>query len=354
MPTYKLTYFNVRGRAELSRLAFALGGVKYEDVRVSSEEWKKLKPNTPQGMLPILEVDDRMIGQSGAIIREIARATKLYGKNDIEMTEVDVVLETIQEFSEKKIKAMFAKEDKDKLMKELLEETVPKYLDIFMKMLANKEYLVGDAMTVADLAVFNSFQAFAKDNKIFSKHQKLEAHAKKVESHPKVKAWLANHTPQGKLPILEVHGETIPQSRAIARYVARKHGLYGETNIDNTMVDVVIGTLQDLEVHIIKLYYEKDEEKKADRMKTFITETVPRFFKIFTEMLGENDWLVAQKLTLADIALFSVCDYLEKMNSDTSKHNIYAASPTIKKHSDRVRSVPRIKAWLDRRPTTEY
>jgi glutathione S-transferase len=38
-PKYKLMYFNVRGAAEVSRLALAAAGVKYEDIRIEREEW---------------------------------------------------------------------------------------------------------------------------------------------------------------------------------------------------------------------------------------------------------------------------------------------------------------------------
>ena len=41
----KLTYFNGRGRAEVSRLMLAYKGVDYEDCRVAGEEWQKLKPS---------------------------------------------------------------------------------------------------------------------------------------------------------------------------------------------------------------------------------------------------------------------------------------------------------------------
>ena len=41
--SYKLYYFNVRGRAEMTRLAFALGNIQYEDVRLDGEEWAKEK-----------------------------------------------------------------------------------------------------------------------------------------------------------------------------------------------------------------------------------------------------------------------------------------------------------------------
>ena len=43
MPTYKLTYFNGRGRAEITRLIFAAAGVPYEDVRIEKEAWPAVK-----------------------------------------------------------------------------------------------------------------------------------------------------------------------------------------------------------------------------------------------------------------------------------------------------------------------
>ena len=41
----KLTYFNLRGRAEVPRLILAQAGVKYEDNRIAREDWLALKPS---------------------------------------------------------------------------------------------------------------------------------------------------------------------------------------------------------------------------------------------------------------------------------------------------------------------
>jgi len=44
--TYKLTYFNLRARAEPTRLVFAYAGVDYEDIRISFDnqaDWLPLK-----------------------------------------------------------------------------------------------------------------------------------------------------------------------------------------------------------------------------------------------------------------------------------------------------------------------
>ena len=46
MPTYKLTYFNSRGNAEVIRMIMAYGDIEYEDVRLTGEQWLELKPST--------------------------------------------------------------------------------------------------------------------------------------------------------------------------------------------------------------------------------------------------------------------------------------------------------------------
>lgn len=43
MPKYTLTYFGVPGRAEPIRLAFSIGKVEFEDVRLDFESWGKFK-----------------------------------------------------------------------------------------------------------------------------------------------------------------------------------------------------------------------------------------------------------------------------------------------------------------------
>ena len=58
MVQYKLYYFNLLGRAELSRLILAAAGQEYEDVRIERENWPKLKESTPFGKMPLLEVHD--------------------------------------------------------------------------------------------------------------------------------------------------------------------------------------------------------------------------------------------------------------------------------------------------------
>merc|ERR1711862_266230 len=73
-PKIKLTYFNLRGRAEPVRLLLAYGGLEYEDCRLvpgfeDPKPWMALKPKTPYGGLPLLEWNGETIAQSLTITR---------------------------------------------------------------------------------------------------------------------------------------------------------------------------------------------------------------------------------------------------------------------------------------------
>merc|ERR1711937_1069083 len=115
MPEYKLTYFNARGRAELTRLVFAASGVEFKDVRIEKEEWLALKDKTPLGQLPVLEVDGVQLPQSLAMARYVAKEYNLAGKNNLEQAQVDAIVDTVMDFAAiVKVKVMLVEDPEEK------------------------------------------------------------------------------------------------------------------------------------------------------------------------------------------------------------------------------------------------
>ncbi len=53
-------------------------------------------------------------------------------------------------------------------------------------------------------------------------------------------------TPFGQVPILEVNGQKLAQSNAIARYLARQHGLAGKDDWEQAQTDMYIENINDL------------------------------------------------------------------------------------------------------------
>ena len=75
MVQYKLSYFNGKGLGEITRYIFALAGIEYEDHIILEEDWPKIKPTTPFGHVPVLEITDgshvEYIAQSNTIARSL-------------------------------------------------------------------------------------------------------------------------------------------------------------------------------------------------------------------------------------------------------------------------------------------
>jgi len=192
MPTYKLTYFNGRGRAEISRLIFAQAGVKYEDVRVK-DEWPELKPKTPWGSLPFLEVDGKKLGQSLTVARFLAREFGLAGKSVLEQAQADAIVDAVTDLFDNAVRTHFEKDEAKKatLQKKLAEEQVPQTLTNLEKQLGSNQYFVGNKVTWADLHFMNVIAMFKSMNaEVLSKFPKLDALEKRVCALPNIKKWL--------------------------------------------------------------------------------------------------------------------------------------------------------------------
>ncbi|CAK8995754.1 Glutathione S-transferase class-mu 28 kDa isozyme (GST 28) (Sj28 antigen) (Sj28GST) (Fragment) [Durusdinium trenchii] len=161
----KLTYFNFSGRAGTARIALKLAGQEFEDERIDFKELIKRKETgeLPLGAVPVLTVgDSRPIAQHTAIIRFVARLTKLYPEDAFQALLVDELIESVDEVPRAMGSTFGLKgEELIKQRQALLEDgaAVNKVLKGLEKMCENVNktgFVVGDSRTVADLAVWNS------------------------------------------------------------------------------------------------------------------------------------------------------------------------------------------------------
>ena len=80
MAEFKLNYFNLRARGELIRMIFAAAGQEFTDNRIEFPDWPALKPNTPFGQLPYLEITEG--GKTTAICQSMAIGKDLELKSE--------------------------------------------------------------------------------------------------------------------------------------------------------------------------------------------------------------------------------------------------------------------------------
>ncbi|GFN73806.1 glutathione s-transferase [Plakobranchus ocellatus] len=195
MPNYKVIYFDIRGRAELIRLIFAHAGQKFEDSRIVPEEWLKLKPTTPFGQVPALQIDGKMYAQTIAIANYLAREFGLYGKTSLDALEIDQIVCLIQDFLNATLKAKREEDETKKadLLKKYVEEEVPKYLG-FLEGLLKKNgtgYFVGSGTTLADIAVYDFiFNLNENHSGVLETFPLIKGHKEKIASLPNIKAYL--------------------------------------------------------------------------------------------------------------------------------------------------------------------
>jgi len=172
-PAYELSYFDIRGLAETSRLLFAAGKQEYEDHRfkfsvdmvdgkpdfstVKRPEFDAAKASgeldAAMGKVPLLTVDGAKIGQSKAIERFLAKQLGLAGSNDVEAAQIDAVSETVRDIKDTYNKEKGEAETKEKFYAQtlpaqfaLLEKSLPKAAD--------GPWLIGSKISYADVCLF--------------------------------------------------------------------------------------------------------------------------------------------------------------------------------------------------------
>lgn len=200
---YKITYFDIRGLAEVPRLVLAAAGQEFVDDRIPFSrnadgsfergDWNERKKNTPYGQVPILTVDGAQIAQSGAIIRFLAKRLNLNGASDIEAALLDGGFEAVQDLR----KNFFtAKSDAAKVA-EFWSNGFPDAIAMLEKNVAGKTFFgKSDALAYTDVSIYYLFFVLATENKdatdkALAANPKIAALVKAVETNANVAKYLA-------------------------------------------------------------------------------------------------------------------------------------------------------------------
>ncbi|KAK5972282.1 Glutathione S-transferase [Trichostrongylus colubriformis] len=159
--------------------------------------------------------------------------------------------------------------------------------------------------------------------------------------------------PFGQLPVLEVDGKQLPQSHAIARYVARQFGHAGKTPFDEALVDAIADQYKDFDneawpFFAILLGIEKGDLE--DKLKNAFAPARDKLFTYLTKFLQQNEsgYLVGDSLTWADLLLAELDTMSEKIPA------LYEGFPEMRAHAGKVRSDPILKKWIECRPTSIF
>ena len=204
----KIVYFPFPGRVEPTRLALTLGGIEFEDQRVTIEEWNALRVDIAPKQLPLMHVGDKVISQSNAQLRYASQISKFQGKplypENAELAlEVDEFVAfvgemfgpirdslDIKDLTERKAfraKAMASGGDLHKWIS---------YVDTLLGK-SKSQYAIGDHLTSADLAAFCWIQILKSryfdgiPSTCLDVFKNINTHRQMVANIPAVKAYYA-------------------------------------------------------------------------------------------------------------------------------------------------------------------
>lgn len=192
-----------QGRAEPVRLAFAIGGVDFEDNRIAFKDWPSVKPSTPYKSLPVLTIDDDLqIAQSHAILRYAGKLAGLYPTDELEALFVDEALATMIDCVEGLVSYKGSDEQKVKEVREgWIKESFPRYLGALEKRIKDKyegPFVLGNKLSIADLLIANFVNTCLNNIMPFVTAAAIEDFEGLVKIRssvwevPEVKAWYEN------------------------------------------------------------------------------------------------------------------------------------------------------------------
>ncbi|GMT25420.1 hypothetical protein PFISCL1PPCAC_16717, partial [Pristionchus fissidentatus] len=205
MPTYKLTYFDLRaGRGESCRVLLALGDVAYEDVRIALEQWPEIAPTTPFRALPMLEVDGVKFAQTAAIVRYLAREFGYAGPDNLTSALADALCDQYADFVNLwtdwfKLKFGYAEGNEAELYEKLFAPARAKNFAFFEEAL--KKSSTGWLVSTSDLTHADVFIGCGLDMLVdilpdlFEGFPLLETFLAKFKAHPKLQKHFAERPP---------------------------------------------------------------------------------------------------------------------------------------------------------------
>jgi len=162
----KIIYFNFPfWRAEVARIPLYISNTKFEDKRITSEEFSYIKENgkmtdgtiIPFSQLPVLVIDGQSIAQTGAIARICGKISGFYPDSLIEAGKVDQIIDTATDINMLMRPSMREQDpEKKKLMRqELSKNDLPKYFGFLENLLKDEKiWFAENRMTIADIAIW--------------------------------------------------------------------------------------------------------------------------------------------------------------------------------------------------------
>ena len=201
-------------RIELARIPLFIGGISFNDKRITLEEFRSaketgfLKDGTklPFHQIPCLVVDGVPIAQTGAIARFCGKLSGLYPSEDsISCALIDQFIDFVTDLTNLVYipsNSPLTEDEKIQHRRILAEGELKRKLDMLEDNIsANQTWIVGKEMTIADIAIWRGIGWLASDlvagipQPYFVNYPKITKIFKNVDNQPKICEWVRKTYP---------------------------------------------------------------------------------------------------------------------------------------------------------------
>jgi glutathione S-transferase len=198
----RLTYFDIpASRGEECRLALHVAGVDFIDNRLTREAWAALKPSTPFGSLPMLELEGQPpLAQSNAILTLIGRRHQLHPEDLLEAARHEALMCHVEDLRAQLGPSLRISEpvEKKRVREELAAGYLPSWGSFTEKQLrGDGPFVSGSKLNVVDLKLYIAVRWFASGGvdhvpqTIFAGFPRLTQVFEAVRDDARIKAWYA-------------------------------------------------------------------------------------------------------------------------------------------------------------------
>ena len=194
-------------RAEVLRVSLFIRDIPFEDIRVSREEFIHLiktgfLPNgkrSPFHQLPVIEVEDKIIGQTGAIARYCGKVSNLYSDDMLKAAKIDQIIDAATDITNV-VSPTIREKDQEKKMEDrkvLVNKLLPRWFRYLENLLSEDDstWFV-EKMTIADIAMWRLLGWLTSGiidgipTSVVDDFPKLKNIHHQVHTHPKVQEWM--------------------------------------------------------------------------------------------------------------------------------------------------------------------
>ncbi|XP_020669489.3 glutathione S-transferase 3 isoform X1 [Pogona vitticeps] len=146
-----------------------------------------------------------------------------------------------------------------------------------------------------------------------------------------------------QVPMVEIDGMKMVQTRAILNYIAGKYNLHGKDLKERALIDMYVEGTTDL-MGLITLYPFLSPEDKEKQLANITDRATKRYFPVYEKVLKDRgqDFLVGNQMSWADVHLVEAILMVEEKSSD-----VLIAFPQLQAFKERMSNIPTIKKFLE-------